>query len=103
MFGPRYAEIVRNMNHDVWPSWIERNAQGVTAIIFDRGTRKLWMFVIVTTDISTKLLGNRLYTHNPAGVVVGVITWFRQLTSEKVVIGHDGPIFQIDASDKLGP
>ena len=50
MFGLRYGEIVCNMNYGVWTPWFKGIAWDVTAIIFDRGNRKLRMFVTTDTD-----------------------------------------------------
>lgn len=50
MFGLRYGEIVCNVNSDVWTPWFKGIAWDMTAIVFDRGSRKLWMFATTDTD-----------------------------------------------------
>jgi hypothetical protein len=50
MFGLRHGEIVCNMNYGVWTPWFKGIAWDVTAIVFDRASRKLWMFATTDTD-----------------------------------------------------
>jgi hypothetical protein len=50
VFGLRYGEIVCNMNYGVWTPWFKGIAWDMTTIVFDRGNRKLWMFVTTDTD-----------------------------------------------------
>jgi hypothetical protein len=50
MFGLRYAEITCNMNPDAWTPWFKGIAWDMTAVIFDRRFRKLWMLVVTDTD-----------------------------------------------------
>lgn len=50
MFGLRFGEIVCNMNYDTWTPWFKGIAWDMTAIVFDRGSRKLWMFGATDTD-----------------------------------------------------
>jgi hypothetical protein len=42
--------LVCNMSYGVWTPWFKGIAWDVTATIFDRGNRKLWMFVTTDTD-----------------------------------------------------
>ena len=50
MFGLRFAEITCNTNCDAWTPWFKGVAWDLTAVIFDRRCRKLWMFAVTDTD-----------------------------------------------------
>ena len=50
MFGLRYGEITCNMNYDAWTPWFKGIAWDLTAVVFDRRLRKLWMLAVTDTD-----------------------------------------------------
>ncbi len=50
MFGLRYGEVSCNMNYDAWTPWFKGIAWDLTAVMFDRRFRKLWMFAATDTD-----------------------------------------------------
>jgi hypothetical protein len=50
MFGLRYGEINCNLNYDAWTPWFKGIAWDLTAVVFDRRFRKLWMLTATDTD-----------------------------------------------------
>lgn len=50
MFGLRYGEISCNMNYSAWTPWFKGIAWDLTAVVFDRRVRRLWMLTTTDTD-----------------------------------------------------
>jgi hypothetical protein len=50
MFGLRFGEVSCYISHDPWTSWFKDVAWDVTAVVFDRRKRKLWILTITDTD-----------------------------------------------------
>jgi hypothetical protein len=50
MFGLRFAEINCFVNHEPWTPWFRGVAWDLTAVLFDRRARVLWILAITDTD-----------------------------------------------------
>jgi hypothetical protein len=50
MFGLRFGEITCYLSYAPWTSWFRGIAWDLTAIIFDRRTRRLWALAVTDTD-----------------------------------------------------
>jgi hypothetical protein len=50
MFGMRYGEVSLCESYEAWTPWFHEIAWDLTAVVFDRRLRRLWVFVITDTD-----------------------------------------------------
>jgi hypothetical protein len=50
MFGLRFGEVICNFNGDAWTPWFGGVAWDITAIVFDRRERRLWILAVTDTD-----------------------------------------------------
>jgi hypothetical protein len=50
MFGLRFGEIICCSNGNAWSSWFHGVAWDLTAVLFDRRMRKLWVLTVTDTD-----------------------------------------------------
>jgi hypothetical protein len=54
MFGLRFGEISCYMTYQAWTPWFKGIAWDLTAVLFDRRTRNLWIAAITDSDIPTR-------------------------------------------------
>ncbi len=50
MFGLRFGEVIFAVNYEPWTPWFRGIAWDLTAVLFDRRTRKLWVLAVTDTD-----------------------------------------------------
>jgi hypothetical protein len=50
MFGLRYGEISMYESYESWTPWFRGIAWDLTEVVFDRRSRRLWVFAITDTD-----------------------------------------------------
>ncbi len=50
MFGLRFAEVTCYLSYDAWSPWFKDIAWDLTAILFDKKIRKLWMLAVTDVD-----------------------------------------------------
>ena len=50
MFGLRFGEVTCNFNADPWTPWFCGIAWDLTAVVFDRRERRLWILAVTDTD-----------------------------------------------------
>jgi len=50
MFGLRFGEVSCYMSYEAWTPWFKGIAWDLTAIVFDRRMRKLWILAVTDTD-----------------------------------------------------
>lgn len=50
MFGLRFGEVTCNCNADPWTPWFCGIAWDLTAVVFDRRERRLWILAVTDTD-----------------------------------------------------
>jgi len=50
MFGLRFGEISHYVTYEAWTPWFKGIAWDLTAVVFDRRARRLWITVITDTD-----------------------------------------------------
>ena len=50
MFGLRFGEIALAQTSEAWTPWFHGVAWDLTAVVFDRRLRRLWIFAVTDTD-----------------------------------------------------
>jgi hypothetical protein len=50
MFGLRFGEVNLSVNYDAWTPWFKGIAWDLTAVLFDRRTRQMWVLAVTDTD-----------------------------------------------------
>jgi hypothetical protein len=50
MFGLRFGEISCYLSYEAWIPWFKGVAWDLTAVVFDRRTRMLWILTVTDTD-----------------------------------------------------
>jgi hypothetical protein len=50
MFGLRFGEVSYYVTYDAWTPWFKGIAWDLTAVLFDRRARKIWVTAITDTD-----------------------------------------------------